>query len=52
MQNADAPSVGYARQTTIEAPCSPAQSRMWVLEKLLPGSPRYNIPAAFQIVGS
>lgn len=51
-KNADAPPcVSHTRQTTLEAPCSPSQSRMWMLEKLLPGSPRYNIPAAFQIVG-
>ncbi|HEX8164560.1 MAG TPA: amino acid adenylation domain-containing protein [Beijerinckiaceae bacterium] len=34
------------------APCSFAQLRMWTLERLLPGCPRYNIPIAFVLRGA
>ncbi|UWU92926.1 non-ribosomal peptide synthetase [Bradyrhizobium sp. CB1015] len=33
------------------APCSFAQQRMWILDRLLPGSSRYNIPLAFRLSG-
>ena len=33
------------------APCSPAQLRMWTLERLVGGSARYNIPLAFRLRG-
>lgn len=33
------------------ASASPSQQRMWTLERLLPGSPRYNIAAAFEVHG-
>ncbi|MGO2440532.1 MAG: amino acid adenylation domain-containing protein [Serratia proteamaculans] len=34
-----------------ELSCTPSQRRMWTLEKLLPGSPRYNIANTFQLQG-
>ena len=34
-----------------DALCSPSQTRFWTLEKLLPDSPRYNIPVAYRISG-
>jgi hypothetical protein len=33
------------------APLSPAQRRLWFMERLFPGSAAYNVSAAFRICG-
>ncbi|MEU4746579.1 condensation domain-containing protein, partial [Actinosynnema sp. NPDC023658] len=32
-------------------PCSPGQERVWLLDRLEPGSPAYNVPAALRLTG-
>ncbi len=32
-------------------PCSPGQERLWFLDRLEPGSPAYNVPAALRLTG-
>jgi amino acid adenylation domain-containing protein len=34
-----------------EAPLSPAQERLWFLDRLEPGNPAYNVPLAFRLRG-
>ncbi len=40
------------RSGTEPAPLSPAQQRMWVVNRLTPDSSAYNIPAALRLVGA
>ncbi|MER6029504.1 amino acid adenylation domain-containing protein [Streptomyces sp. NPDC001851] len=39
------------RRDTLRPVLSSAQRRMWFLDRLLPGSPAYNIPAAYRLRG-
>ena len=48
---ADSASIPAFSPAAGPARCSPVQLRFWTLEQLLPGSPRYNIPIAFQLAG-
>ncbi|WP_158923914.1 non-ribosomal peptide synthetase [Acidisphaera sp. S103] len=49
------PAAAHAIALVEDAPSYPlshAQRRMWVLERMLPGSPAYLLPAAFRIEGA
>ncbi|MFI7668809.1 non-ribosomal peptide synthase/polyketide synthase [Nocardia sp. NPDC049526] len=50
--DADARPVLTRRRGTAPAPLSPAQQRMWVLNRLAPDSSAYNIPAALRLTGA
>ena len=50
-----APAVGQSIPRLPEAasyPLSPAQRRMWLLERMLPGSGAYLLPSAFRLIGN
>nr|WP_153347567.1 non-ribosomal peptide synthase/polyketide synthase [Nocardia aurantia] len=40
------------RESSEPAALSPAQARMWVLNRLDPGSPAYNVPVALRLTGA